>query len=139
MSLLGHNPPFTCTVGQAFRLRHCSGTGHRIITAERSLIGRPQVKSRVATINILSAFHYCICSMPDLLTYTGEPLNEFATSVIDALEAEGFFVKTTEQGPKPNERTALPSCRLIAPVRFPSSQTSSASYTIQASLRDLTN
>ncbi|WP_175714919.1 HNH endonuclease [Burkholderia ambifaria] len=45
--------------------------------------------------------------MPDLLTYTGEPLNEFATSVIDALEAEGFVVKTTEQGPRPDQRKTL--------------------------------
>jgi hypothetical protein len=45
--------------------------------------------------------------MPDLSTYTGNPPNAFAVSFIHALEAEGFIVSPTVQGPKAGERKTL--------------------------------
>lgn len=45
--------------------------------------------------------------MPDLSAYTGKPPNDFAASVIGALEAEGFAVATTSQGPQPDQRKTL--------------------------------
>lgn len=46
-----------------------------------------------------------ICSMPDLSTYTDNPPNAFAMSFIRALEAEGFTVAPTVQGPKGQRKT----------------------------------
>lgn len=45
--------------------------------------------------------------MPDLSGYTGNPPNSFAMSIIDALEAEGFRVATTTQGPNKDQRKTL--------------------------------
>ena len=45
--------------------------------------------------------------MPDLSTYTGSPPNAFAMSFTRALEAEGFAVASTRQGPKESQRKTL--------------------------------
>lgn len=45
--------------------------------------------------------------MPDLSIYTGNPPNAFAMSFIRALEAEGFTVAPTVQGPREDQRKTL--------------------------------
>lgn len=45
--------------------------------------------------------------MPDLSNYTGDQPNAFAMSVMTMLEAEGFVVATTGQGPKADQRKTL--------------------------------
>jgi len=45
--------------------------------------------------------------MPDLATYTGNPPNAFAMSFIRTLEAHGFTVVPTGQGPKDDQRKTL--------------------------------
>lgn len=45
--------------------------------------------------------------MPDLSNYTGRPPNAFVMSFIRALEAEGFAVAPTGQGPRPGQRKTL--------------------------------
>ena len=45
--------------------------------------------------------------MPDLSNYTGSSPNAFAMSFIHALEAEGFTVAPTAQGPINSERKTL--------------------------------
>jgi len=45
--------------------------------------------------------------MPDLSNYTGKPLNGFASRFIDTLEAEGFTVALTVQGPIKGARKTL--------------------------------
>jgi len=45
--------------------------------------------------------------MLDLSTYTGAPLNAFVMDFIRMLQAEGFTINTTHQGPVPGERKTL--------------------------------
>lgn len=45
--------------------------------------------------------------MPDLSNYTGNPPNQFAMSVIRALEADGFAIGATSQGPTREQRKTL--------------------------------
>lgn len=52
-------------------------------------------------------FFTFIYTMPDLLNYTGKPPNSFATHFIHTLEAEGFRVASTAQGPRGDQRKTL--------------------------------
>jgi hypothetical protein len=69
---------------------------HEIVKLEQHA---PLSEVAILDDQVLSAFRCRICSMPDLLTYTGEPPIAFAMSVIDAVEADGSVQSRSKKVP----------------------------------------